>query len=154
MLAVYAFSSLSQKLTILHSEFLQDATDYAIRFHKSAPLIPKVDDSSSPKSTKHSRELSMIRRMSLQMATLTGLVSKVDEKVTNINNNVVNTQHDVLAIKEDVKELAKSHSAISKAVYTLRTHLVDEYKKVVGKDSDKKGGSSAVMSNKRPRTAE
>lgn len=144
----------SPRLTIHLSEFLQDATDYAIRFHKPAPQIPKVNDP-APTTSKDSRELSVIRRMSLQMATLTGLVSKVDEKVTSINKNVVNTQHDVVGIKEDVKELTKSHNAISKAVYAMKAHLVDRYNKVVGKDSDnKKGGSSAVMSNKRPRTAE
>lgn len=141
---------------MLPSEFFQDAADYAIRFHKPAPQIPKVDDAFSPKSkSKDSREFSVIRRMSLQMATLTGLVSKVDEKVTNINKNVVNTQHDIVGIKEDVKELTKSHNAISKAVYAMKTHLVDRYNKVLGKDSDhKKGGSGVVMSNKRPRTAE
>lgn len=148
-----------------HPEFLSDATDLAIRFHKPGPQFPKVDVS-SPKSTKDSRELSVIRRMSLQMATLTGIVSKVDEKVTNIHKNVANTQQEVVEIREDVKELSQSHNAISKAICTLRTQLVDGYKKVMGKDSDKKGSGSgsgsgsgggsggAVMSNKRPRISD
>lgn len=103
---------------------------------------PSID---LPLELHGSHELTLNRRLSTQVATLHGLIAKVDENMANIQN-------DVADIKEDAKDLRESNKSIFKIVNSLKTHFVESCKKIVRKDPVRK--TEEKMSNKRPRPSE